>query len=272
MMDEFIPSPAPQKEISGPGWWFGCSGSRLLVNTNGDGPEIPFVDGPEALGLHVDSYQYLGTLDGHPCYVAAVVEKDPVPPGAAFQDLRTLFNALGEVSFAVAERAVHLAHWDRATRYCSQCGQPSRLRADVRAKECPSCKRLEFPRISPAIIVAIERESKILLARAARFTEAWYSVLAGFVEPGESLEEAVHREVKEEVGITVKDVRYFGSQPWPFPDSLMVGFTAQYEGGEIRIDGEEIVEADWYDVEHLPRIPGRISIARKLIDWFIARH
>jgi NAD+ diphosphatase len=146
------------------------------------------------------------------------------------------------------------------------------LRTDVRAKECRQCERLEFPRLSPAIIVLIEKEDTMLLARSPRFKAPFFSTLAGFVEPGESLEEAVHREVMEEVGISVKDIRYFGSQPWPFPDSLMIGFTAQYESGEIRIDPEEIAEASWYKTDNLPMIPGKLSIARMLIDWFIEKH
>ena len=142
----------------------------------------------------------------------------------------------------------------------------------MRAKECCRCGHLVFPRISPAVIVLIERGDEVLLARAARFADGFYSVLAGFVEPGESLEEAVSREVEEESGITVKDIRYFGSQPWPFPDSLMIGFTARYAAGELRIDGKEILEGQWFSVDDLPRIPGKISIARRLIDWFIEKH
>ena len=157
-------------------------------------------------------------------------------------------------------------------RFCTQCRGELSHRDDVRAKECRQCGRLEFPRLSPAIIVLIERGDTLLLARSPRFAGQFFSVLAGFVEPGESLEDAVHREVMEEVGIAVREVRYFGSQPWPFPDSLMIGFTAQYDSGEIQVDGEEIIEAGWYAVGQLPQIPGRISIARKLIDFFIARH
>lgn len=270
-MDEFIPSPEPLKEPSGPAWWFACSGTRVIVKTDGTAPAIPFVLGPEALGLHVAGHQYLGTLNGRPCYAAALADKDRIPQGLDLKDLRTLFSQLGEVSFAVAERAVHLTHWDEASRYCGRCGHSLKFRKAERAKECPECGHLDFPRISPAIIVAIEREGKLLLARATRFVEPFFSVLAGFVEPGENLEEAVHREVREEVGIEVKDVRYFGSQPWPFPDSLMVGFTATYARGEIRIDGQEIVEAGWFDAGNLPpRVPGTISIARRLIDWFVS--
>ena len=128
---------------------------------------------------------------------------------------------------------------------------------------------LAFPRISPAVIVLVERDGQVLLARSPRFTANFYSVLAGFVEPGETLEDTVHREIEEEVGIKIRNVRYFGSQPWPFPDSLMIGFTAEYESGEIRIDKAEISEAGWFYPENLPAIPGKISIARRLIDWFI---
>ena len=256
--------------MPGPAWWFASSGTKVVVKTDGAALAIPFVEDPEALGLRISGRQYLGTLDGHPSFAAAVADKEGIPEGLELKDLRTLFSHLGEVSFAVAERAVHLTHWDKTSQYCGQCGHSLKFRESERAKECPQCGRLDFPRLSPAVIVAVEHEGKLLLGRAARFVEPFYSVLAGFVEPGESLEEAVHREIKEEVGISVKDVRYFGSQPWPFPDSLMVGFTAAYAGGELRIDGQEIIDAGWFDAENLPRIPGTISIARRLIDWFVS--
>jgi len=144
-------------------------------------------------------------------------------------------------------------------------------RVAERAKECPQCGLLHFPRLAPAIIVLIERGDQLLLARSRRFATGMYSVLAGFVEPGESLEEAVVREIKEEVSLSVKDIRYFGSQPWPFPHSLMIGFTATYAGGEISMEDEEIEDAGWFTVDRLPPLPGKISIARKLIDSFIEK-
>jgi NAD+ diphosphatase len=142
-------------------------------------------------------------------------------------------------------------------------------KADERAKVCTACGWVVFPRMSPAVIVAVTRGERILLARSPRFPEKFYSVLAGFVEPGESLEECVQREVKEEVGLELKHIRYVGSQPWPFPNSLMIGFTADYAGGEMTIDGLEIVEADWFRADDLPRIPPRPTIARQLIDGFV---
>jgi len=141
-----------------------------------------------------------------------------------------------------------------------------------RAKECPHCGLLHFPRLAPAVIMLIERGNEVLLARSRHFTPGTYSVLAGFVEPGESLEEALVREVKEEVGISVKDIRYFSSQPWPFPHSLMIGFTATHAGGEITLEDGEIEDAGWFTAHHLPSLPGKLSIARRLIEWFVAKH
>ncbi len=138
-----------------------------------------------------------------------------------------------------------------------------------RAKRCPNCGLVNYPRLSPAIIVLISRGEDILLARSPRFPSLMFSVLAGFVEPGESLEETLIREVREEVGIEVKDIRYFGSQPWAFPNSLMIGFTAVYAGGEITIEPAEIAEAAWFHKHDLPNIPPKLSIARRLIDRFV---
>jgi NAD+ diphosphatase len=134
---------------------------------------------------------------------------------------------------------------------------------------CPQCGLINYPRLSPAVIVAVLKNNKILLGRNKRFKLPFYSVLAGFVEPGETLEQCVKREIHEEVGITVKNIRYFGSQPWPFPDSLMIAFTADYAGGDIHLDGSEIIDAAWFGKDNLPQIPPRISIARQLIEWFI---
>ncbi len=136
-------------------------------------------------------------------------------------------------------------------------------------KSARQCNLTNYPRVSPAIIVAIIRDNQILLARNRRFKGGFFSVLAGFAEPGESLEECVAREVNEEVGIAVKNIRYFGSQPWPFPNSLMVGFIADYAGGRINVDKTEIIEAAWFSAQNLPPIPPKISIARQLIDWFV---
>ena len=139
-------------------------------------------------------------------------------------------------------------------------------------KSAPQCGLVNYPRLSPAVIVAVIKDHQILLATSPRFKAAFYSVLAGFVEPGETLEECVKREIREEVGLEVKNIRYFGSQPWPFPDSLMVGFTCEYAKGELTLDQNEILQAAWFEADKLPPIPGKISIARKLIDWFVEQN
>jgi NAD+ diphosphatase len=215
---------------------------------------------------------FLGYYKEHACFAAQATLPDTNQSGASFRELRSLFEVLDTGVYEIALLGVHLVEWDKNCQFCSKCREPLKQRDDMRAKECAGCGRLEFPRISPAIIVLIEKENELLLARSARFPGSFFSVLAGFVEPGESLEAAVHREVEEETGILVKDIAYFGSQPWPFPDSLMIGFTARYASGEIRIDGEEIIEAGWFRADQLPEIPGKLSIARQLIDRFVERH
>ena len=171
--------------------------------------------------------------------------------------------------FSIAQHAFQIVNWDRMHQFCGRCGAETDYSQSERVKICPACEAHYYPRVSPAVIVAIHRENKLLLMRNKRYKHNFYSVLAGFVEPGESLEAAIVREVKEEVGIEVKNIRYFASQPWPFPDSLMIGFTADYAGGNLVPDGFEISEAGWYAVDDLPLIPGPISIARKLIDAFV---
>lgn len=186
-------------------------------------------------------------------------------------DLRALMNTIGDELFWIAGRANHLMDWDRSHRFCGRCGQPTVDKPDERAKHCPACGLINYPRLSPAVIVAVLKGDRLLLARNKRFRGAFYSVLAGFVEPGETLEQCVMREIREEVGIAVKNIRYFGSQPWPFPNSLMVGFVADYAGGEITVDNVELMEAAWFTATDLPQVPPRISIARQLIDWFVDR-
>lgn len=254
------------------GWWFLFSRFKMLVDKRDGGTAVPFIKDPSELGLSYTGKRYLGSLNGRDCYCASLDDRAEKPPGTGLIGLRRLYGALPDDLFGMANLAVHLVHWDKTQLYCSRCGAGINDRQDVRAKECPQCRLLVFPRISPAVIVLVKRDDHLLLARSERFEEGLYSVLAGFVEPGESLEGAVSREVKEEVGISVCNVTYFGSQPWPFPDSLMIGFTADYEGGELSIDGSEIVEAGWYHPRNLPGIPDKISIARRLIDWFIEYH
>lgn len=216
---------------------------------------------------------FLGTLHSIPWYCADLDEIPlNLPDSAEFCGLRGLFDGLPADQFWMAGRAAQLAHWNRTHQFCGQCGHPTQDADDERAKRCPQCGHSSYPRISPAIIVAVVNDQQeLLLAHAKHFPSDLYSVIAGFVEPGETLEDAVRREVKEEVNLEVTDIRYFGSQPWPFPDSLMLAFTARHAGGEIEVDAVEITDAGWYTAATLPQIPGPISVSRKLIDWFVSQ-
>lgn len=255
------------------GWWYCFQGTQLLVREDGaETPSVPRGVCSTDLGLEPDATQYLGTLDGVPC-LAAGFDALPgvVPEGHRFVSLRELFAVLPEEHFGVATRAAHLSQWDLAHRFCGRCGQPLALKRDERAKACAACGQVTFPQISPAVIVAVRRGGRLLLARSPRFPTGMYSVLAGFVEAGETLEACVHREIREEVGLEVRTLRYYASQPWPYPNSLMLGFTAEYASGEIQVDGVEVLEAGWFGPDHLPVLPGKLSIARALIDGYLER-
>ena len=274
MKSQFIPSTEQPVKPMEPAWWFIFSRYKLLMASPDSTPSIPLLPDLKTLGISPLEEIYLGTLEGKHCYAAAVADLDKVepPPETAFLDLRQLYGKVDQDLLYLVFRAIHLLDWSQKTRFCKKCGKEMITQEGERAKKCPGCGQQSFPRISPAVIVLVERDNTCLLARSPRFQDGFYSVLAGFTEPGETLEETVAREILEETGIEVKEIRYFGSQPWPFPDSLMIGFTAQYERGEIRVDGTEILEAGWFPYDQLPKIPGRISIARRLIDWFIEKH
>jgi NAD+ diphosphatase len=185
--------------------------------------------------------------------------------------LRALFGAIDDSLFAIAGRAFQIVDWDRSHQFCGRCGTPTQIKSNERARECPNCKQVHYPRIAPAIMALVRRGSELLLARSPHFAPGMYSALAGFVEPGETLEQTLVREVREEVGIEVTNVRYFASQPWPFPHSLMIAFNADYAGGEITPEPGEIEAADWFTLDRLPQaLPSKISISRRLIDAALA--
>lgn len=222
---------------------------------------LPFADGVHFLGM-------LGDTD---TWAAPLAEGAALPSGLELVSARALFDLVDMSLFQVGGRAIAIAEWDRSHRYCGRCAHPTELSKTERVRTCPRCRVPFYPRVPPAVIVLIERPGEVLLARNASFPRPWFSTLAGFVEPGESLEETVAREVREEVGLEVKDLRYFGSQPWPFGRSLMVGFNATYAGGEIVVDPKEIAEARWFTKDALPQVPPKPSIARALIDDWLDR-
>lgn len=268
----YVPAVAPGQNRETPAYWFIFRSNDLLVNEASGHISIPFAPSAEYWNIQPVRTQYLGTFEGHPCYSAEAAPDAAAPEGFTYAGLRSLYGVLEEDLFHLAGKAVQIAAWDREHQFCSRCGGPTVSSEKDRAKICPSCGFTTYPRISPAVITAILKDKRILLAHARHFKGNMFSLIAGFVEPGETLEDCVQREIMEEVGIKVKNIRYFGSQQWPFPNSLMIGYVADYESGEIAVDGEEIVEAGWYDADRLPELPSHVSIARKIIDWYIREY
>jgi NAD+ diphosphatase len=248
--------------LSGNIQWFVFRDTELLVAEGHFG--LP--PHPDVLGLAPLRSQYLGLLGETHCFACDVHAGAAAPQGWTFNGLRGLFGQIDDARFALAGRALQIVDWDRSHQYCGRCGTPTVSRTDERSRQCPACNLTFYPRIAPAVMALIRRGGSILLARSPRFPEGMYSALAGFVEPGETLEQCLAREVFEEVGIQIKNTRYFASQPWPFPHSLMIAFVADHDDGEIAVDGVEIVDAEWFDISSLPRLPAKISIARNLID------
>jgi NAD+ diphosphatase len=246
--------------------WFVFEGYKLMVKQIKDELSIPNYNDVKSFKLK--DAGFFGTYNGLDCYFAEVLEVPASNDEMMFQELR-LLSADRQDLFFKASRGIHIMRWHKNNKYCGKCGSPTKLKEDEIAVICPECGFIVYPRISPAIIVAVTKGDQLLLARNARNVQGWFSVIAGFVEPGENLEQCVAREVKEEVGIDVENIKYFGSQPWPFPDSLMLAFTAEYAGGEIKPDQVEIVEAGWFRVNEIPKVPTGGSVARKLIEWFI---
>ena len=251
--------------------YFAVHGDAVLVERRADGASFP--QRPLTGVEHV-----LGLLGDVPC-VAIDTDDAPVPAGLEAVELRELFTLVSERDWSVASRAVQVVAWDRNHRFCGRCGTPTEPVTGERARRCPNCGLSAYPRLTPAIIVLVTRggrEQQALLAWGRRARTRRYSTLAGFVEVGEGLEEAVRREVREEVGVELDSVSYFGSQPWPVPGQLMVGFRARYAGGEIVIQESEIVEARWFspaEVEASPTSRGPFSIAGWLIDgWLDEQH
>lgn len=270
-----------QSAIAPPDGWHGRAAwlifnrFDLLLEDGTERTSFPLLRSPRELAMETTAVHYLGAsdVDGTTThFFTAEVEAGSDPPsGMSFTGLRAAYGRLTELDFQIAGQAVQIVNWDRTHRYCGRCGHETEDCTNERAKVCPQCGLRSYPRISPAMIVRVERtngqgQRQILLARNRRFPSGFYSVLAGFVEPGETLEACVRREVWEETGIQVENIRYFGSQPWPFPHSLMVAFVADYASGEIVVDDNELDEAGWFDVHSLPHYPPPPSIANRLIE------
>ena len=250
--------------------WFVVHPKGLVARREGEAIILPTDEDVDRWGLDRTSAHRLGSLDESDALAISIDSAVEAP----FETLalRALAGFVQSGMFGVVGRALHAADWMTTSRFCGRCGAATKRIDHERAMGCPNCGLHIYPRISPAIITLVRKGDLALLASNAKFPGAFYSTLAGFAEIGESLEETLVREVKEETGVTVasKSVRYFGSQPWPFPNSLMIAFTAEWESGEIEIDPKEISDAKWFSIDDLPVIPPRLSIARMLIDGWIA--
>ncbi len=246
------------------GRWFVFRGAGLLVEAENGSyrlPGHPVVSGLAPLRGHV-----LGLLGDSPCHAVEVGPETQAPPGHEFLGLRSLFGRFDETLLAVAGRAFQIIDWDRTHLFCGRCGTPTELGREERARSCPACGLTVYPRIAPVVMGLVNRGRELLLARGPHFAPGVYSALAGYCEPGETLESALRREIREEVGIEVDDLRYFRSQPWPFPHSLMVAFICRYRSGALVPQPGEIEDARWFSVDALPPLPHPVSIARQLIE------
>ena len=257
--------------IKGEHLWFVFRDGQLLVSENPVEAPLPVIRDISWFGFTEHSRHYLGVLDQRHCFAVSVGDEEP-PSGFYFEDLRRFLGIADQETFLVAGRASQILEWDRNHRFCSRCGATTISHDEDRAKVCPACSYTQYPRINPCVIALITRGEEMLLARGVRFARPMYSTLAGFMEAGESAEEALHREVREEVGIEIANPRYLASQSWPFPHSLMLGFHADYAGGEIVLEEKEILDAGWFHPDALPEIPPKGTIARILIDAHIHKY
>jgi NAD+ diphosphatase len=249
-------------------------GSRLVLLADGDRVRLPSAtDLAEVLGAETLDHARVpgGVRTEGGVADAFALDEVELPTGFRLESLRVAYHTLGLADFRSAGTARQKVEWYRTHRFCSRCGSATEVAVGTEAMRCVACGQMHFARVAPAVIVLVQRGREALLGRSPHFSPGVYSTLAGFVEPGESLEECVHREIHEEVGVSVTNLRYFGSQPHPFPHSLMVGFVADWSEGEIEIDPDEIEDARWFDVDALPELPHPMSIARALIEDFVER-
>ncbi len=222
--------------------------------------------------MNLANKQFLGFLNNKPCYLSALTSESKIDDGTMLTPLRNLLGRIPDSLFTVCSRSIQLSEWYKNNQFCGACGSKMQRHNSERAMFCTCNNLLIYPKISPCIIVLVTKGEELLLAHNKNFPGAFYSTLAGFIEAGESAESAIHREIYEEVKIKVKNIQYYGSQSWPFPSQLMLGYHAEYLEGDITPDGEEIDSADWFNYKKLPQVPtGNISISGQLIESYIEK-
>lgn len=275
----FAPAQPGAAPPAGEGTWIVVRDQAVLVRTEGAGggegaarsdgawclPRGPL---PEAVAARLDPVVYLGTYRGQPCWAAALGAETPVPPDLQAEPLLPAKTRLRDDVLSLGGLAYQALHWESTSRHCPRCGAATSRLAGEWGKHCGQCAYDHYPHLHPAVIVLVRDGERVLLTRKSFWPPRRYGLIAGFVDIGESFEGAVHREVQEEVGVRIRDLRYVGSQSWPFPSQVMVGFTAQYAGGDVQVNRRELEDARWFSLRELPDLPPRLSIARFILDHY----
>lgn len=246
-------------------YWFIFFNDQLLLQRKGETYTIPYSINPP---VTVKNMLEVNLLEDMPACTASV--DTPLEETAEYlpMGLRASYDYLDPVLHKIAGKAYELIYWDQHSRFCPSCGTKTVMQTTI-SKQCPNCKYEIYPVVSPAILVLIRKGDAILLVHARNFKGSFYGLIAGFLETGETLEECVRREVMEETGLEINNITYFGNQPWPYPSNLMVGFIADYVSGTIRLQDEELSEGAFFTKDNLPELPRKLSLARKMIDWWL---
>lgn len=256
----------PDCDPGGEGVWLMLMGTHLLVEETDRGDCLPR---RTPCPLQAEAPLFIGIWDGVPCRLVRIGRDTPLPAGMRAESLLSQEPALPIALLTLGSLGRMIQHWEDASRFCASCGRTMQRLAGEWGKLCSVCGSHHFPHIHPCIIVLVRRPGEILLARKPEWAPNRYSLIAGFLEFGESLEEAVVREVAEETGVSIKNIRYIGSQCWPFPSQVMAGFIADYAGGDLVIQESELEDARWFPVDALPDLPPGRSIARYLLDMVL---
>ncbi len=269
---EFAPAKRGGAPTHPSGHWLIVQEQKLLVVPDATGFRLPTGEAPKGLDGQLGRPLWLGTWAGTACWVAGLPKDATLPDGLHRETLIPMQGTrLPDDLLSLGGMAMQLLYWEGTSGHCPRCGAPTERLEGEWGKRCPACRYEHYPHLHPAVIVLVRDGERVLLARKAIWAPGRYALVAGFVDNGESLEGAVAREVKEEVGVDVKDIQYVGSQNWPFPSQLMVGFVAQYAGGEISVDRDELEDARWFPRTALPTGPARHSIAGWILENFTRR-
>ena len=269
MFPTFIRAYPPSQPSTDRAYWLPFIKDEVLVERHGKAITLIQSDRQEIEArLHVQEVLYIGTFDGVPCMACEVGPDFVMPHEWRSFSLRELFSRVDEITYSIVGYAMQLLYWRRTSHFCPVCGYEPQDETGTWGRHCPNCGHTAYPHVTPAILALVHDGARMLLTHKPGWGKR-YSCIAGFAEPGESLEECVQREVFEEVGLEVTDVQYVGSQSWPFPHQLMVGYTARYIGGTLRLEEQELDDALWFTTDNLPEMPPPLSLAYHIIQGWV---